>query len=181
MRIEDGWLTSAVHCRTTHFDERPQNVEPSLLVIHNISLPPGQFGGGFVQPFFCGELDPGGHPFFKQIYQMRVSAHCLIERTGNITQFVAFDDRAWHAGQSIFQGQNRCNDFSIGIELEGTDDIHYSDQQYTELVKVTQLLMVQYPNINLGRIVGHDDIAYGRKTDPGVAFDWCRFRQALTR
>ncbi|BDX05616.1 1,6-anhydro-N-acetylmuramyl-L-alanine amidase AmpD [Planctobacterium marinum] len=177
--IKNGWLQQVEKCVTTHFDQRPEGVSPSLLVIHNISLPPGEFGGGYVQPFFIGKLNPAEHVFFKEIYQMRVSAHCLIERTGAITQFVSFDERAWHAGLSAFQGISRCNDFSIGIELEGADETPYEDAQYETLVAITKCLMVQYPGINLGRIVGHNDIAFGRKTDPGVAFDWCRYRQAL--
>lgn len=179
MQIKRGWLQDVTKVISPHFDQRPDKTVVSLLVIHNISLPPGQFGGGFVQPFFQGKLQPEFHPFFQQIAELRVSAHCLIERTGDITQFVSFADRAWHAGVSRFQGRQRCNDFSIGIEMEGTDDLPYTDQQYQALIQVTKELMVQYPGITMGRIVGHNDIAPGRKTDPGVSFDWGRFRQKL--
>lgn len=181
MKITDGWIENVKHYKTSHCDPRPEEVTPSLLVIHNISLPPGEFGKGYIPPFFMGELDPKEHEFFQQIYQMRVSAHCFIERTGDICQFVSFNERAWHAGVSVFQGQSRCNDFSIGVEMEGTDNIPYTAQQYQSLTQLTKALMVQYPEINLGRIVGHNDIAFGRKTDPGEAFDWGYYRQALEK
>lgn len=179
LTIHDGWLTGVKRVKSPHFDARPTQCNVSLLVIHNISLPPGEFGGGFVAPFFMGELEPHLHPFFKEIHKMRVSAHCFIARDGVITQFVSFAHRAWHAGVSVFQGQDRCNDVSIGIEMEGVDDTPYTEAQYRMLTDVTQALMVQYPKITLGRIVGHNDIAPGRKTDPGVAFDWCSYRQRI--
>lgn len=175
-KIKNGWLQDVTIVESPHCDLRPSVNEISLLVVHNISLPPGKFGGGYVQSFFKGELDPTEHLFFQEIAQLRVSAHCLIERNGSITQFVSFDKRGWHAGISTFQGRNRCNDFSIGIELEGTDDFPYTDLQYESLIGLSKILMVQYPKISLGRIVGHNDIAPGRKTDPGESFDWCRFR-----
>lgn len=153
----------------------------SLLVLHNISLPPGQFGGDHVDALFSGKLDPKLHPFFAQIAHLRVSAHNLIKRDGSITQYVPYHRRAWHAGLSSFQGRTACNDFAIGIELEGTDEAAYSQRQYDSLLAVSKLIMQQYPHITLGRIVGHQDIAPGRKTDPGVAFDWAYFRQALTQ
>lgn len=179
MQINNGWLQDVTQVISPHFDSRPKPAEVSLLVIHNISLPPGQFGDGYVQPFFQGKLDPTIDPFFEKIAELRVSAHCLIERTGEITQFVSFGDRAWHAGVSSFQGMTRCNDFSIGIELEGTDGMPYTSAQYQNLIEITKSLMVQYPGITMGRIVGHNDIAPGRKTDPGVSFDWCMYRQLL--
>nr|WP_232358737.1 1,6-anhydro-N-acetylmuramyl-L-alanine amidase AmpD [Paraneptunicella aestuarii] len=160
-------------------DERPKDVQPSVLVIHNISLPPGQFGGGYIQDLFTGKLDPDAHPFFAEIAHLRVSAHCLIRRTGDIIQFVNFNQRAWHAGVSQFQGNAGCNDFSIGIELEGTDIKPYTEEQYQRLVVLSSAIMDQYPEITLGRIVGHNDIAFGRKTDPGVSFDWCQYRHRL--
>lgn len=178
-KINNGWLQDVTIVESPHYDLRPSVSEVSLLVVHNISLPPGEFGGGYVQSFFKGELDPVKHPFFQEISQLRVSAHCLIERDGSVTQFVSFEKRAWHAGVSSFQGNNRCNDFSIGIELEGTDDFPYTDAQYESLIGLSKILMVQYPKITLGRIVGHNDIAPGRKTDPGESFDWCRFRCAI--
>ncbi|MGS2720781.1 1,6-anhydro-N-acetylmuramyl-L-alanine amidase AmpD [Paraglaciecola aestuariivivens] len=177
--IKHAMLTQARFCPTTHCDDRSNSDNISLLVIHNISLPPNQFGGDFIESFFTGCLDPKLDPYFTSIYQMRVSAHCLIKRNGEVLQFVPFDKRAWHAGVSSFQGVAACNDYSIGIELEGTDHIPYTDAQYQSLSEVTKLLTSQYPKITIGRIVGHNDIAPGRKTDPGVAFDWARFRQML--
>lgn len=178
LQIKSGWLQNVTHCPSPHYDARPTE-EVSVLVVHNISLPPGQFGGKHVQTFFQGKLDKAAHPFFAEIADMRVSAHCLIERDGQVTQFVDFNKRAWHAGVSRFQGRQRCNDFSIGVELEGTDLQPYSTAQYQSLIKLAQTLMVQYPNITLSRIVGHNDIAPGRKTDPGQAFHWGYFRHEL--
>lgn len=172
-------LPQADYIPTSHCDERPKNTEISLLVIHNISLPPNEFGGDYIQYFFTGCLDPNLHPYFADIYQMRVSAHCVIKRDGHIMQFVPFDKRAWHAGVSSFQGIQKCNDYSIGIELEGADHIPYTDVQYQALGTMTKQLMSHYPDITLARIVGHNDIAPGRKSDPGVAFDWPRFRQMI--
>ena len=177
--IKNTLLTQAEYCPTTHCDERPEQTTVSLLVIHNISLPPNKFGGDYIKYFFTGYLDPKLHPYFASIYQMRVSAHCLIKRNGHIIQFVPFDKRAWHAGFSSFQGLDKCNDYSIGIELEGADHIAYTDQQYQSLSQVTKLLIQDYPAITLGKIVGHNDIAPGRKTDPGIAFDWPRYRQMI--
>lgn len=179
MPFKSGWLDYATQSHCDHFDTRPQAHDISLLVIHNISLPPGQFGSSYVQAFFGGELNPNEHEFFKQIYQIKVSAHFYIRRTGQVIQFVPIQARAWHAGVSSFQGRTRCNDFSIGIEMEGTDNVPYTDAQYHALSKTTKDLMIELPNITLGRIVGHNDIAPGRKTDPGVAFDWTRFRRNL--
>ncbi|MFT5923843.1 MAG: AmpD protein [Paraglaciecola sp.] len=177
--IKNTILTQAEFCPTTHWDERPEQTTISLLVIHNISLPPNEFGGDHIKYFFTGSLDPKLHSYFASIYQMRVSAHCLIKRDGHILQFVPFNKRAWHAGLSSFQGVNRCNDYSIGIELEGADDIAYTQTQYQSLSALTKELMQDYPSITLGRIVGHNDIAPGRKTDPGIAFDWPRYRQMI--
>lgn len=177
--IKHAILSQAEYCPTHHCDERPAQVNISLLVIHNISLPPNKFGGDYIKYFFTGCLDPKLHPYFSSIYQMRVSAHCLIKRDGHILQFVPFDKRAWHAGVSSFQGIPRCNDYSIGIELEGTDHIAYTHAQYHSLSELTKKLMQHYRAITLGRIVGHDDIAPGRKTDPGIAFNWCQYRQML--
>lgn len=179
MDILQGWLTTSTRAPCEHYDARPLPNDISLLVIHNISLPPNQFGSDHVETFFAGKLDPTEHPFFESIYQVRVSSHLYIRRTGEVVQFVSFEDRAWHAGVSSFQGRTRCNDFSIGIELEGADNIHYTEEQYIALKQVTCQIMHAYPNISLGRIVGHADIAPGRKTDPGVAFDWTRFRQQV--
>jgi AmpD protein len=177
--IKNAILTHAEYYPTTHWDERPTGCDISLLVIHNISLPPNKFGGEYIKYFFTGKLDPNHHPYFQEIYQIRVSAHCLIKRNGEVIQFVPFDKRAWHAGLSSFQGTNRCNDFSIGIEMEGADHIPYTSAQYESLQLVTKTLMCSYPDISLGRIVGHNDIAPGRKTDPGIAFDWAQYRQGI--
>lgn len=167
-----GWLSGIEHCPSAHFNARPQDADISLLVIHNISLPPGQFGSGCVQQFFCGGLDPDAHPYFSGIADLRVSAHFLVERDGRITQFVSCLERAWHAGQSCFDGRDNCNDFSIGIELEGTDDQPFTAAQYDSLVALTTALQGAYPLITRERITGHEHIAPGRKTDPGACFDW---------
>lgn len=179
MRISEGWLEGVVCCPSEHCNERPAGCDVSLLVIHNISLPPACFGGGFVQPFFTGQLDPSLHPYFAEIADLRVSAHFLIERDGTVTQFVSCDRRAWHAGASCYGGRENCNDFSIGIELEGTDETPYADAQYDALVSLTRVLQTAYPAITNHRITGHEFIAPGRKTDPGPAFDWRRYLQAL--
>ncbi len=163
-----------------HADARPDPDDISLLVIHNISLPPGQFGQSYISDFFLGHLDAHAHPYFATIASLRVSAHLLITRQGEVLQFVPFEQRAWHAGVSSFQGRQRCNDFSIGIELEGTDLLPYTTAQYTALSSVTRYLMRCYQAITLGRIVGHCDIAPGRKNDPGMAFDWAQYRCALS-
>ncbi len=177
--IVNGWLTHARHCPSPNFDARPAGELVSLLVIHNISLPPGEFGGGYIESFFCNRLDTGCHPFFAEIADLRVAAHLLISRQGEVTQFVSFDDRAWHAGESCFQGREACNDYSIGIELEGTDNLAYTDTQYRQLVQVSRALLATYTELNPERITGHSDIAPGRKSDPGPAFDWARYLQAL--
>ncbi|MCQ4269321.1 1,6-anhydro-N-acetylmuramyl-L-alanine amidase AmpD [Pseudomonas sp. FIP_A4] len=172
-----GWCEGVRHCPSPNFNERPDG-EISLLVIHNISLPPGQFGTGRVQQFFQNCLPCGEHPFFAEIAELRVSAHFLIERDGTITQFVSCLDRAWHAGVSRFGEREGCNDFSLGIELEGTDFQPYSEAQYVALIELCRLLQRAYPAITGERICGHSDIAPGRKTDPGPAFDWLRLRAA---
>ncbi len=171
MKIHNGWLNNVTHIPSPHYDERPENITPSLLVIHNISLPPNQFGGPYINQLFTGTLDPNEHPFFDEIRNLRVSAHCLIRRDGEIIQYVPFHLRAWHAGQSVYQGKEKCNDFSIGIELEGSDFEPFTEAQYQALAKLTQLLIKQYPLIE-HNIIGHSDIAPNRKTDPGPYFDW---------
>lgn len=167
----DAWLTQARHCPSPHYDERPSD-EISLLVVHSISLPPGRFGGPYIDQLFMGILDPKEDSYFEDIYQLRVSAHCLIRRCGEVVQYVAFDKRAWHAGQSCFAGRERCNDFAIGIELEGTDTGNFTPIQYQQLNQLIKLLQNHYPEITAQRIVGHSDIAPGRKTDPGIGFNW---------
>ncbi|WP_373100876.1 MULTISPECIES: 1,6-anhydro-N-acetylmuramyl-L-alanine amidase AmpD [Pasteurellaceae] len=177
--ISHGWLTDARKRPSPHYDPRPDPNDISLLVIHYISLPPEQFGGGYIDDFFLGRLDPQAHPYFREISQLRVSAHCLIERTGRVTQYVSFADRAWHAGQSCFQGREKCNDFAIGIELEGSNQQPFTAAQYRALSEITRRLMAQYPLISKERIVGHCDIAPGRKIDPGQYFDWADYLSRL--
>ncbi|CAH7219856.1 1,6-anhydro-N-acetylmuramoyl-L-alanine amidase [Vibrio chagasii] len=174
-----GWYENARHVPSPYFDARPSVDDISLLVVHNISLPPGQFGGPYIEQFFTGQLDPAEHPFFKVIHQMGVSAHCLIRRDGEVVQFVSFLDRAWHAGQSSFAGRERCNDYSIGIELEGSDFIAYTEQQYQALTELTETLVSSFPQITNERITGHQYIAPLRKTDPGLVFDWTKFKGKL--
>ena len=179
--IEQGRLVQSRWCPSPNFNARPQNEngEVSLLVIHNISLPPAQFGTGCVQQFFCNQLDTTAHPYFAEIKDLQVSSHLFIERDGQITQFVNFNDRAWHAGKSCYQRRENCNDFSIGIELEGTDDLAYTQVQYEVLVAVTRALFLTYSKLHAGRITGHEQIAPQRKTDPGNAFNWQKLFQAL--
>jgi AmpD protein len=173
-----GWCHAVQHCPSPNFNERPAG-EISLLVIHNISLPPAQFATGKVQEFFQNRLDLTEHPYFEGIGHLRVSAHFLIERDGAVTQFVSCLQRAWHAGVSSFAGREGCNDFSVGIELEGTDDQPFTDAQYTALLGLTRQLQAAFVGITHDRICGHSDIAPGRKTDPGPCFDWARYRAGL--
>ena len=179
MNIIKGWLSESTKLESPNTDKQPNSGDVSLLVIHNISLPPEQFGGPFIGQLFSNCLDGSEHPYFADICHLKVSSHLLIDRDGEITQFVPFDQRAWHAGVSEFEGRSSCNDFSIGIELEGSDNIPYTDTQYAALAKVTALLLAHYPAITSQRIVGHSDIASGRKTDPGPAFDWLRYKEEL--
>lgn len=180
MEIIDGWVTSAKACPSPNFNTRPEGRAPELLVIHNISLPPKQFGGGYIEAFFQNRLDHSIDPYFGEIVGLEVSSHFLISRTGALTQFVSCEDRAWHAGESSYCGEVNCNDFSIGIELEGADDIAYTSEQYECLVSLTAALFEHYPQMASSKIAGHSDIAPGRKTDPGQAFDWQRYKTALT-
>ena len=179
MIIVDGWLSDARRLPSPHCDDRPDLQDISLLVIHNISLPPRVFGGPWIDDLFLGRLDPEAHPCFAEIATLRVSAHLLIRRDGRIIQYVPFHGRAWHAGVSCFEGREACNDFSIGIELEGADDSPYTTAQYERLAAITRALQAAYPAITPERITGHSDIAPGRKTDPGAAFDWGRYRRML--
>lgn len=174
MMIDNGWLSTARRCPSPNCNTRPQGHQVRLLVIHNISLPPGEFGGPYIEQLFTNQLDPAEHTYFESIARLEVSAHLLIRRDGELVQFVSFDERAWHAGASMYQGVENCNDFSVGIELEGTDDLPYTDEQYSALVQVSQALLAAYPEME-GHITGHCDIAPGRKTDPGDIFDWNRY------
>lgn len=173
---KDGWLTGVRCVPSPNYDARPPHVPVSLLVIHNISLPPGEFGGTGIERLFLNALDIAAHPFYAQLSGLRVSAHFLIRRSGEIVQFVSCNKRAWHAGVSLWQGRERCNDFSIGIELEGSDFVPFTDAQYRSLSRLAGKLRRAYP---LGAFAGHSDIAPGRKTDPGPYFDWARFRCSL--
>ncbi len=174
---DDGWLDLARRCPSPNFNQRP-NIPISLVVVHNISLPPKQFGGAYIEQLFTNCLNPLEHPYFAEIAHLQVSAHLLIRRDGEVVQFVSFLARAWHAGQSTYEGKVNCNDFSIGIELEGSDDIAYEDIQYQQLSQIVSLLQQMYPAIQT-HITGHSDIAPLRKTDPGDAFDWQKFRYHL--
>lgn len=178
--IADHWLAGAERLLSPNCSDRPAGTAISLLVIHNISLPPGEFGGPWIDQLFLNRLEVGAHPYFGGIAHLRVSAHLLIRRDGQLIQYVPFNKKAWHAGQSCFEGRESCNDFSIGIELEGCDDQPFSDHQYAVLVQVTRELREAYPDLTPARIVGHSDIAPGRKTDPGPCFDWQRYQVACT-
>lgn len=169
----------ARQCPSPHQDERPDAQDIGLVVIHNISLPPGIFGGRYIDDLFLGRLDPDAHPYFRDVAQLRVSSHLCIFRDGSVTQYVPFDRRAWHAGVSNWQGRARCNDFSIGIELEGTDDTPFEAAQYERLVAVLRALFARYPRLGSRKLTGHSDIAPGRKTDPGPCFDWSRLHAML--
>lgn len=177
--VNKQWIRNVRRVKSPNCDERPVDAEISLLVIHGISLPPLQYGGHHIDRLFTNALNPDHHPYFREIENLRVSSHLLIDRSGALTQYVPFNKRAWHAGESEFQGCNACNDFSIGIELEGCDTAPYELAQYLKLADVARLLMDAWPVINKGRIAGHSDIAPGRKTDPGPAFDWEYFYKLL--
>jgi AmpD protein len=168
-----GWLDGARRIDSANFDDRPPDARVDLLVIHNISLPPGEFEGDGVAELFTNRLDPAANPYFETIKDLRVSAHFFIRRDGELIQFVSSDKRAWHAGASSWEGRERCNDFSIGIELEGTDDTPFTDAQYHRLNGLIDKLRARYP---IRAVVGHSDIAPDRKTDPGPGFDWERIR-----
>lgn len=167
-------LTGARFRLSPNCDARPDPADISLLVVHAISLPPGKFGGGWIDRLFTNTLDPDAHPYFKTIAHLKVSAHLCIFRDGSIAQYVPFNRRAWHAGESCFEDRMRCNDFSIGIELEGCDERPFEALQYRRLAQAARALMRAYPAITPARMVGHSDIAPGRKTDPGPQFNWTR-------
>ena len=174
-----GLLDDARQVQCPNFDDRASEDDISLIVVHGISLPPGEYGGPWIDALFTNCLDPEAHPYFKEIHQLEVSSHLLIRRSGEIVQYVPFHKRAWHAGKSEYEGRSRCNDFSIGIELEGDDNQAYEDAQYQQLASVIQLICDCYPDITKERVTGHSDIAPGRKTDPGPAFDWQRLKQLI--
>ncbi len=176
---DTGLIEPALQRPSPNRDERPAPAEPRLAVIHGISLPPGEFGGPEIEALFTNTLDFDAHPYFRQIRGMQVSAHLLIRRDGAVVQFVPFTERAWHAGESCFRGESRCNDYSIGIELEGEDDTPYTDVQYRVLAAVLDAVFTAYPSISPREVAGHCDIAPGRKVDPGPAFDWLRLYDEL--
>ncbi|TCB65074.1 1,6-anhydro-N-acetylmuramyl-L-alanine amidase AmpD [Acinetobacter sp. ANC 4178] len=177
-QVVDGQLIGAKQIPSPNFNQRPEEAKIELVVIHNISLPPSQFGGGYIQQFFQNRLDATLHPYFETIQDLKVSAHLLILRTGEVLQFVNFQQRAWHAGRSTYLGQQECNDYSIGIELEGSDDCAFESLQYQVLAQVMVSLQQAYPTIQQ-HVAGHSDIAPGRKTDPGPYFDWVKFRSLV--
>jgi AmpD protein len=179
MRVDvgTGLLVGVKQVLSPWFDERPARVEPDLIVLHGISLPPGEFGGPWIARLFTGSvMPPEHHPFFATLTGLKASAHLLVRRDGAVEQFVSFKERAWHAGKSSWQGREACNDYSIGIECEGSDDVPYADAQYAALNMLLPMLLAAYPQITRERIVGHSDVAPGRKTDPGPSFDWSRVR-----
>ncbi|MDC0873124.1 1,6-anhydro-N-acetylmuramyl-L-alanine amidase AmpD [Gammaproteobacteria bacterium] len=175
INIKDNLIEGVTFHSSPNFDSRPKDTDISLIVIHSISLPPGKYGGNEIKDFFLNELDTSNHEYFESIKNLKVSSHIVIKRTGEILQFVPFNKRAWHAGISSYLGKENCNDYSIGIELEGTDDSEFTDEQYNSLINLTSSLIRSYPNLSEDRLVGHSDIAPGRKSDPGIFFDWKRF------
>ena len=175
MEIENHLIKNIKYIRSPNFNERSQNSSIKLIVIHAISLPPKEYGGDYVENFFLNKLKISDHEYFKEIKDLKVSSHLYIKRDGEIIQFVPFDKRAWHAGESSFNGEFDCNDFSIGIELEGSDCDNFTDHQYQVLIDVTKQLMNEYPDVKKNSIKGHSGIAPGRKTDPGDRFEWTRY------
>jgi AmpD protein len=174
-----GLLSPARQCLSPNRDARPADTTPELVILHGISLPPGEFGGHQIEALFLNQLDWDAHPYFAEIRGMEVSAHLLVRRDGELVQFVPFTERAWHAGESRFRGRSRCNDFSIGIELEGEDDTPYDERQYRVLPGVLRAVSQAYPGVSPRELAGHSDVSPGRKSDPGPAFDWLRLYDAL--
>jgi AmpD protein len=172
LTIAMGLLSGVRAALSPNCDSRPANLVPELVVVHGISLPPGSYGGPWIERLFMNTLPAGEHPYFETIQHLRVSSHVLIARDGSLTQYVPFGMRAWHAGTSYWRGRGGCNDFSIGVELEGSDDEPYDDRQYETLASIVAALQHAYPSLAEGWIAGHSDIAPGRKTDPGPHFDW---------
>ena len=179
MEIENHIIKNIKFVNSPNFNERPENTKISLIVIHSISLPPNVYGNNYVEDFFMNKLIISDHDYFQEIQDMRVSSHLYIKRTGETIQFVPLNMRAWHAGESSFKGIKDCNNYSIGIELEGTDCDVYSNEQYESLIKISRLIIKNYPETNKKSIVGHSDISPGRKTDPGNKFEWRRYLDAL--
>jgi AmpD protein len=174
-----GWIEGVRRVVSPNSDDRPAGTELGLIVVHGISLPPGQFGNGWIDRFFLNDLPAGAHPYFATIAELAVSAHVLIARDGTLTQYVPFTRRAWHAGKSNYCGREACNDFSVGIELEGTDELPYAAPQYLGLAVLVATLRRAYASLRGAAVVGHSDIAPGRKTDPGPSFDWAKLEKLL--
>ncbi|MGB5104769.1 MAG: 1,6-anhydro-N-acetylmuramyl-L-alanine amidase AmpD [Steroidobacteraceae bacterium] len=174
-----GWLRVARRVESPNCDDRPAGVQPTLVVVHGISLPPGEFGGPWIDALFTNHLPADAHPYFATVATLRVSAHVLVRRDGELVQYVPFHRRAWHAGKSQWQGREGCNDYSVGIEIEGTDASAYESAQYTMLARLVARLCLTYPGLSPERVVGHSDVAPGRKSDPGIAFDWPLLRTLL--
>ena len=172
-------MRDARQVASPNYDARPAGIEADLIVVHGISMPPGEFGGPWIERLFTNTLPPDLHPYFAEVGELRVSSHLLVARDGGLTQFVKFTDRAWHAGQSSYNGRSACNDFSIGVELEGVDTLDYEAAQYGALADIVAALCDAYPRLSADRVVGHSDISPGRKTDPGPAFDWERARRGI--
>ena len=179
MKIENHILEEVKISLSPNYDLRPDKSNISLIVLHSISLPPTIFGNNYVEDFFCNKLNPVNDDYLNTIKDMKVSSHLFVKRTGEIIQFVPFDKRAWHAGKSSYDNVENCNDYSIGIELEGNEIDPYTDEQYFSLIKATRELIKFYPRVNSQNIVGHSDIAPDRKTDPGKSFDWKRYLSNL--
>jgi N-acetyl-anhydromuramoyl-L-alanine amidase len=179
VELNSGLMRGARQVASPNCDARPAGVQTDLIVVHGISLPPGDFGGPWIDRLFTNSLPLDAHPYFAEIGELRVSSHLVVARDGGLTQYVSFNDRAWHAGVSSYQGRPACNDFSIGIELEGVDTLPYEDAQYEALAQAVAALRAAYPSLSQQRLVGHSDIAPGRKTDPGEAFDWPRARRSI--
>ena len=176
---ENGLVAAARQVPSPNRDARPPDCQPELIVLHGISLPPGEFGGRWIDDFFTNCLDRSAHPYFDEICRLQVSSHLLIRRDGTLVQYVPLSMRAWHAGDSHWRGRDQCNDFSIGIELEGTDDLPYSDAQYHALEELLPGLYEAVPSLAKGEVVGHCHISPGRKSDPGPSFDWNRLQQLV--
>lgn len=176
---QTGLLDSARQCPSPNHDERPASCEPDLIVLHNISLPPNQFGGDGIDQLFTNSLNPEDDPFYAEICHLRVASHLLIRRDGEVVQYVPFHKRAFHAGVSAYRGRERCNDFSVGIEIEGSDYEAFTDVQYELVIAVIKTLLTTYSSLSVAHITGHEHIAPGRKTDPGPFFEWARLSQAL--
>jgi N-acetyl-anhydromuramoyl-L-alanine amidase len=176
---ESGLMLGVRQIASPNHDSRPAGVAADLIVVHGISLPPGEFGGPWIDRLFTNSLPAETHPYFAEVVSLRVSSHVVVGRDGAVTQYVAFTERAWHAGKSIYQGREACNDFSVGVELEGTDTLPYEPAQYGALAQVVAALCAAYPRLSPDRLVGHSDIAPGRKTDPGPAFDWPHARRLI--